>query len=313
MQLRFILLATLSLLSCFVVSANSKTFNITFDEADFSYKSEERSGYQVGKTWNHYYYSDVENSDGTTTKNLALQRIYKIKADTLYNGKWYVIVSESCIDYRETLNNENGKIKSDTSNVENIYYVENDKYYLAGVYALNTMYIYTECEMVPKLAMDFSANEGDILDVIDMEDSVTVFDQYEVTDVAILPVNGIDRKVMTLRCGSEKFYWIEGIGVHLTNLKFRYGGFLLYRDRSIPGSTWSGSINIECVLGDELLYSWENFERRMQEYEQGIMAIEQISAEREKDTTLYDLMGRRIDGNPAPGIYIRGGKKIVIQ
>lgn len=170
----------------------------------------------------------------------------------------------------------------------------------------------------PLLFLDFSANKGDLLDIIDMTDEAKVYDQYEVTDVATLPVNGIDRKVMTMRCGSEKFYWIDGIGIHLPNRKFRYGGYLVYSDIELSGSeSGSGSINssisIECVLGDKLLYSWEDFEQQMQEYEQGVMAIDQVTAEREKDSSLYDLTGRRIEGHPSPGIFIRGGKKVLIR
>lgn len=311
MQLRFILLATLSLLSCFVVSANSKTFNITFDEADFSYKSEERSGYQVGKTWIYSVYKNVQDEDGTVTRVVKTQRSDKIIGDTLYEGKWYAKVNQS---YTQT--NESGVPVSWDSEFNELYYVDNGKCYRAAVEYNNTICLYTECDREPQLFIDFNAHKGDLLDIIDMTDGVTVHDQYEVTDVTTLPVNGIDRKVMTMRCGSEKFYWIDGIGIHLPNQSFKYGGYLVYSNVTLSGSvsnSENSSFSIECMLGDELLYSWENFERRMQEYEQGIMAIEQISAEREKDTTLYDLMGRRIDGNPAPGIYIRGGKKIVIQ
>ena len=39
----------------------------------------------------------------------------------------------------------------------------------------------------------------------------------------------------------------------------------------------------------------------------------QTEDDRTTNSQLYDLQGRRISGNPSSGVYIKGGKKIIIR
>ena len=37
------------------------------------------------------------------------------------------------------------------------------------------------------------------------------------------------------------------------------------------------------------------------------------TADEARDAVLYDLSGRRVQGNPRSGIYVKNGKKIIIK
>ena len=43
----------------------------------------------------------------------------------------------------------------------------------------------------------------------------------------------------------------------------------------------------------------------------GINAVGKDSSE--ADGAVYDLLGRRIHGKPSPGLYIKGGKKLILK
>jgi hypothetical protein len=46
---------------------------------------------------------------------------------------------------------------------------------------------------------------------------------------------------------------------------------------------------------------------------EGTTGIEQITDNREQSTVIYDLTGRRIEAITAPGVYIVGGKKVLVK
>ena len=48
--------------------------------------------------------------------------------------------------------------------------------------------------------------------------------------------------------------------------------------------------------------------------DEGTTAIEMAeTADEARDAVLYDLSGRRVQGNPRSGIYVKNGKKIIIK
>jgi hypothetical protein len=44
-----------------------------------------------------------------------------------------------------------------------------------------------------------------------------------------------------------------------------------------------------------------------------VTAIDRLTVDNDADAPLYNLAGQRVQGNVAPGLYIRGGKKVVIK
>jgi hypothetical protein len=44
-----------------------------------------------------------------------------------------------------------------------------------------------------------------------------------------------------------------------------------------------------------------------------VTAIDRITVDNDTDAPLYNLAGQRVQGNVAPGLYIRGGKKVVVK
>lgn len=89
----------------------------------------------------------------------------------------------------------------------------------------------------------------------------------------------------------DTIYWIEGIGV----------------ENNYPLSPWSFIMESsckyeleECFIQDKLLYSRSGTT--------GIEPVQDTTAKPVSDA-IYDLQGRRLNGEPRKGIYVREGKK----
>ena len=62
-------------------------------------------------------------------------------------------------------------------------------------------------------------------------------------------------------------------------------------------------------------YNWMSFsDFRLAKFPATSTAVSEIKAEAQENAAIYDLMGRKVEGKPTKaGIYIRGGKKVVVK
>ena len=87
---------------------------------------------------------------------------------------------------------------------------------------------------------------------------------------------------------------INGVGLYkakLTDGKFLNNGYKAY----LPASVASGAASYSFRFGE------------------GTTGIDEITDNRVQSTVIYDLTGRRVENISAPGIYIVGGKKVLVK
>ena len=81
-------------------------------------------------------------------------------------------------------------------------------------------------------------------------------------------------------------------------------GFYLWEGTDIPAGR--GYLTIAGGGGVKAFYPLSG--------DEGTTAIDMTeTADEARDAVLYDLSGRRVQGNPAPGIYVKNGKKVAIK
>ena len=81
-------------------------------------------------------------------------------------------------------------------------------------------------------------------------------------------------------------------------------GFYLWEGTDIPAGR--GYLTIAGGGGVKAFYPLSG--------DEGTTAIEMAeTADEARDAVLYDLSGRRVQGNPRSGIYVKNGKKIIIK
>ena len=141
---------------------------------------------------------------------------------------------------------------------------------------------YEDEEYVPMI--DFNLEVGD-----------KILDYEEVVWKELVVIEGIERCVMAIHTPGSKVmdYWIEGIGAmgdtYLSSLVCHIG---------------ERSRIIECRMGHTCLFSYDQMDKYLSE-------ARTLTVKKDADTSLYDMMGRRIS-SPAPGqLYIRDGKKYI--
>ena len=153
-----------------------------------------------------------------------------------------------------------------------------------------------EYSNVPKtirLAYDFSHNIGDkvtITNFYDSKDPRYTFNIINISDsVLASSTDKLQRKCLY----EQQDIWIEGIG----SLSYGLRGALL--------CTYSGAKQtfVECRDKDNILY--ENPDAKTLDNE--CIQIKRPS----NSISLFDLQGRRINGQPQKGMYIQNGKKFV--
>ena len=60
---------------------------------------------------------------------------------------------------------------------------------------------------------------------------------------------------------------------------------------------------VSCSLGDEVLC-------RFDDDGNVVLGVEEVKTEEDKEKSVYDLQGRRLNVEPSHGIYIKDGKKV---
>ena len=144
------------------------------------------------------------------------------------------------------------------------------------------------------LVFDFSLNVGDN------------FMGLKVESVDTIEVKGRQYRRLSFGLktgyGKEKDYcWVEGIGSSLFGI---YNG--IYPPTLTSGITDHSVLSV--YDGDELIFEEDDF------MAPAVTAIKTVTQEKPgKNSTFFDLQGRRITARPQRGLYIRDGKKYVVK
>lgn len=170
---------------------------------------------------------------------------------------------------------------------------------------------------------DFSYTVGDKVPVFVSSDFGSDYDNdaipdsyYDIIDDRTIILYGYERRMLTLTWTYKErdtitFCWIDGIGVH--SLSDEYNTYNMVMSEAGPVVEISYG-NYECYQGEELLYSRDDFENQLAMNDYPLAEIKGITTDSETDLkNIYDLTGRKLTGQPTPGIYIVGGKKILLR
>ena len=170
----------------------------------------------------------------------------------------------------------------------------NEKEFEASYYeTAGKVYMVKDGETEGRLVYDFSAKKGDVISVYNCEEDR--MEDVTIHDVQTMNVQGRDLKCLFVKGQHDGgCWWLEGIGSS--------EGFEYNIQKNTPGNT----IKISSVyLGDKCLFLAED------DKPSAIEGIITNITDRRTDNAIYDLMGRRLNGVPAKGIYIQNGKKYV--
>ena len=110
-------------------------------------------------------------------------------------------------------------------------------------------------------------------------------------------VNGVIRRRWWF---DSKDVWVEGIGSAFSG---PFGGVRVE-------ASWlkiTGKL-LSVYDGDECIFTYEDFTKEAYHSEPVVINAVQVS---NSPVPLFDLSGRRIQGEPRKGVYVRGGKKYV--
>ena len=116
--------------------------------------------------------------------------------------------------------------------------------------------------------------------------------ENSVISIDSIIVDGICRRRLILNNGDV---WVEGIGSRESGILADWG--------DTPG-TFMGSEVISVYDGDKCIFTRADFDGIATDGIGGVLAVPRNSA-------VYDLQGRRLNGEPRSGVYIRDGKKYV--
>lgn len=222
--------------------------------------------FEDGKTWNCEWWTFEGMTNPDTDYNPVAQT-YFVDGDTVINN-W---------------------------NCYKLYgkYDKEEAEYIASYYdAGGKVYMIKDGETEGLLIYDFSAKEGDVVNIYDCEDEKSV--DVTISNVMTVNIQGREAKCLYVETNDKSTWWIEGIG-SVEGFEFNIG-------KSTPGNT---IILGSCYLGDKCLYLKDHNNPN------GIDSITTNTTT--ADSAIYDLTGRRLNGKPERGIYIQGGKKYVIK
>ena len=177
-----------------------------------------------------------------------------------------------------------------------------------------------ETSSIENIYIDYSVKPGDVVSGFIPNsagtESIASY-EYRVINERTIELYGFQRRLLTLRGVSPRgteydFYWIEGIGAHRPNsiLNNDY----LYNWGSYNTNVFKGIS--ECYLDDQLLYSRDDFDKILAEYDEknGLSGLDRITIDgnnEDSDQAIYDLMGRKVANPIRNNIYVRNGKKII--
>ena len=128
---------------------------------------------------------------------------------------------------------------------------------------------------------------------------------FAVMNEETINVCGIERRKLTL--GNKSWilgYWVEGIGANVQDCYMLPG-------RPISGSEGYHDLMVKCFQDGECIFTADDFLTSTD----GIKDVEVSEKNKalSEDAPLYDLSGRKVTGTPRSGIYIKGGRKVLVK
>lgn len=150
--------------------------------------------------------------------------------------------------------------------------------------------------------MNFNLHVGDSTYVKFTSSGNPVF-VAEVVNEEVINVCGIERRKLTLQTEDGYIgYWVEGIGANT------YDFYLIPVYYSSMGY---GYHLVKCFQNGECIFTEDDFLTSTD----GIKDVEvsEKDATLSEDAQLYDLSGRKVTGTPRSGIYIKGGRKVLVK
>ena len=151
--------------------------------------------------------------------------------------------------------------------------------------------------------MDFNLHVGDSV----YHNSIygyTYF-MFEVMNEETINVCGIERRKLTL---GNKFgnlgYWVEGIGANVQDCYMHPGW-------PISGSEGYWCSMVKCFQDGVCIFTADDFLASTDGIKD--VAVSEKDKALSEDASLYDLSGRKVTGTPRRGIYIKGGRKVLVK
>ena len=238
-----------------------------------------------GKSWKYYIKATTSWWDGKEA-HWDTEYAYStltIKGDTVVNGKEYKKVMHS---------SDKAFFYEVPEFIYGIIREEDRKVYMRFNYP--DIYDSNEIEYFEEyLIYDFNLKVGD---------SFTV--NYGVNDLnlKLISIEETDgKRIYSFTTNSEyipTMQWMEGAGGPY--------GLCMEQRTDVPTCIFCTRytfLSLTCSLGDEVLCSFDD-EGNV------VLGVEEVKADVNKDKSVYDLQGRRLNVEPSHGIYIKDGKKV---
>ena len=249
--------------------------------------------------------------DGTVTVNDKEYHAFGI-----YNSKFYQTIGESRSDYTLLREEErNGPVwflREESGRVYVLMYGDSAFEYVWTTGSL------PEAEYDEYVLYDFTLEEGAAscllqwgntvpgrmhetvyLDPVMIDGELCKAQSFMFTD----SVNGMNAEKMPFY-GFGKSIVLEGIGI-------TFNGCLPYFCVDMKSSI--GDDNSRCPIDFSWLRSVRNSAGEIIYGQESPAAISEVMAERQSESDIYDVMGRRVDSTVPGSVYIRGGKKFVAR
>ena len=234
----------------------------------------------------------------------SLMAHYSALAETILpfvqDGKvWVYDVSNYIYDWEETFSLE-GDTLIGTRNCLKLYYTcqvygQEHVYKGAMFYKSNgNVYFIAPGSTTPVLMYDFASEPGTIINVgpFELKINEKKLAKYHGEYLKVIDYSNLERE-------DYQFKGIEGLG-------FLGGGLTYIIDGCLPGATGGERQLKTCAVNGEIVFEWNDFYTSSQI----VTGISMPSVSNRKNT-LFDLQGRKVQGKPSQGIYIKDGKKII--
>lgn len=144
----------------------------------------------------------------------------------------------------------------------------------------------------------------------DMFEHVDGYEDIYVTDVRdTCLTDGVSRRLLTL---SNKLKLLEGVGCLNSKgmLLFYLNTVVSDKENEYQSDGLYLFAGLSAFGGEQTIYSLSDEDIVINGIHQ---AGVQHGGGRDADASVYDLSGRRVTGTPRAGVYIKGGRKIVVK
>ncbi len=276
-----------------------------------------------GRQWS-YVYSVTYRVHGNTVTAYTFYK-YEFDGTIEQNGKTYMKLYETELDeygrghgpeYVLGLREENGRIYADSDEYMKVAINIHPDTDWFDTYAMP----YTVTEDGEVMLYDFTLDDGDYFGATDFSTKSYINgktrmtlandEECDVFSVWRLWYTGFEDEEYdeSLWDGSSWDTVISDIGSQTTLINW-----LNMRDLAYNGDIVREYLNV-CVVGNELVYKNPQYVKDVF-FDDLVTGIGSVKSDAGRDVKpcLYDLSGRKVDGRPRPGVYIKDGRKVVVK